>query len=324
MSGEIPRAGLEPLRRLLESARDGGGEAKVDALIALTQRTLFVATWEPESPGFRTLENARKETALPVFTGLDLLPAAKLRFGWPEHTAIREIGARQAFRYVIDHALTFLVVDVGTPHAFEATPAELKPLLAPPPTQAASDPFAMLGRTSSQLLEVVRASDVPPGSRPSVIPPRDPPVPRSTRPPAPLSTLPPAPLSSQPQPAPTRPPTPVARPTVPPAVAEGDVVLEVLDEPPDDALLEALSDALAGYLEVEWAAYCRAARGPFPAQRAVALRLDPYRERLPEIIDSLRSHAMRQGVVLDVILADTPHLVRLVRERGVLFHPWKR
>jgi hypothetical protein len=305
MSVDTTKAGLEPLRRLLESARDGSGEAKVDALVALSQRTLFVATWEPETAGFRTLENAKKETALPVFTGVDIYPVARARFGWPETTVVREIGARQAFRYVVDNNLTFLVVDVGTGHAFEASPNELRPLVAPPPRHA-SGPFASVGKTSSQLLQAVRGSDHPPPpdsartSTPSVPPPK-------------LESLraPPAPVV----PSPSRPPP------APPTGGD-DVVLETLDAAPDEALLEALGEALAGYLEVEWAAYCRAARGPYPAQHAVALRLDPYRDRLPEIVESLRASALRVGVVLDVILADTPHLVRLVRERGALFHPW--
>jgi hypothetical protein len=310
MSVDTPKAGLEPLRRLLESARDGSGEAKVDALIALSQRTLFIATWEPETTGFRTLENSKGETALPVFTGVDVYPAARARFGWPDRTVVREIGARQAFRFVVDNSLGFLVVDVGTEHAFEASPNELRPLVAPPSRHSASGPFASVGKTSSQLLQAVRGSDRPPprepsrDSAPSVPPPRL----ESLRVPSPASRPPPAPPPSRPPPA--------------PPTGSDEVVLEALDAPPDDALLEALADALSGFLEVEWAAYCRAARGPFPAQHSVALRLDPYRDRLPEIIDSLRSSAMREGIALDVILADTPHLVRLVRERGVLFHPW--
>jgi hypothetical protein len=297
------KSGLEPLRRLLESARDGSGEAKVDALIALSQRTLFVATWEPDATGFRTLENAKKETALPVFTGVDVYPAARARFGWAENTVVREIGARQAFRYVVDHNLTFLVVDVGTGHVFEASPNELRPLISPPPRHA-SGPFAAVGKTSSQLLHAVRGSDHPPPLEPV----------RSSEP-----SVPPPKLDSLRAPSVAPPPS---RPPPPPPSGADDVVLEALETPPDDALLEALADALSGYLEVEWAAYCRAARGPYAAQHAVALRLDPYRDRLPEIVDSLRSSAIRLGVALDVLIADTPHLVRLVRERGVLFHPW--
>ena len=38
----------EAFRRLLSDAA-AGGQAKVDALVALSQRTLFVATWTPGS-----------------------------------------------------------------------------------------------------------------------------------------------------------------------------------------------------------------------------------------------------------------------------------
>src|SRR5690606_7748334 len=87
---------------------------------------------------------------------------------------------------------------------------------------------------------------------------------------------------------PSRPPPPASRPPPPRPASPEEIVLEILESPPDEHLLESLADSLSGYLEVEWAAYCRAARGPYPAREAVALRLDPYRDRLEEIIDSLR------------------------------------
>ena len=103
----------EALRRLLTDASQGG-QAKVDALIALSQRTLWVVPWEGVE-GYRTLVNSTGLAALPVFTSEAELNEAAQRFAWlsPAGTvAHKEIGARAAFGYAHEKNLGFVVVDI--------------------------------------------------------------------------------------------------------------------------------------------------------------------------------------------------------------------
>ena len=89
----------EAFRRLLSDAA-AGGQAKVDALVALSQRTLFVATWTPGSDDFRTLVNSSGQQALPVFSSKAELDEAAGRFGWagPDGSVPHlEVGACSIF-----------------------------------------------------------------------------------------------------------------------------------------------------------------------------------------------------------------------------------
>lgn len=66
-------------RRLLKDVA-GDERARVDALVALSQRTVFVATWptDPES-GIRTLTSSGGDTAMPIFSGLEVIKEAAQR-----------------------------------------------------------------------------------------------------------------------------------------------------------------------------------------------------------------------------------------------------
>src|SRR5687767_13823950 len=95
---------LTAFRRLLADAATGG-QSKVDALVALSQRVVWVATW-PGSDGFRTLTNSSGSAALPIFTHPTLLDAAARRYGWmnPDGSLpSREAAAREAFTHAIAH-----------------------------------------------------------------------------------------------------------------------------------------------------------------------------------------------------------------------------
>jgi len=149
---------LEAFRRLLSDAA-AGGQAKVDALVALSQRTLFVATWTPGGDDYRTLMSSQKQSALPVFTDEASLQEAAARFGWlgPDGTVPhKEVGARQVFRHVLAHDLGFLVVDIASPHALECERAEIEPLLATRGRSDSSGPFAAVGRVSESMLQAVK------------------------------------------------------------------------------------------------------------------------------------------------------------------------
>jgi hypothetical protein len=172
--------------RLLLHAR-AGGQAKVDALLALSQRTLHVPRKVDGSDGFATLVNENGDWALPVFTSQEQLDAAADVFGWrrQDRTVLaEEVGARRAVHYALNEGAAFMVIDAVAPHALEATREELKPLVS---TQNRSDtfgPYAGVGRISSSILEATRP-DAERQSSPAI------PAPRITRQPVEPATTPP-------------------------------------------------------------------------------------------------------------------------------------
>ncbi len=354
---------LAAFRRLLVEASHGG-QAKVDAIVALSQRTVHVATWMPTHDGFRTVINADGQSALPVFTGLDELRRAAQRFGWTDPSgavASQEVGARQALRYVLSQDLSFVVVDIASAHAMEIDRAEVEPLLGSMGKRDSTGPFAAVGRISSSMLEAVESQQgsARPSSSPRIV--RSGSVPSLTVAATPRddSTLEIA--------------LPTARATVeearkfgetprtgeialpaggivaaraaagmaggvaqaapsaasaPPSATFGSgssVRIEVLADPPDDDLLAALADVLRGYPEVEWAALFGAARGPAPMQPTVGLRVDTaYRARVNEIMAAIRESGDDAGAALDVLLLDDAQLMRQARAEALVFFPWVR
>jgi hypothetical protein len=347
---------LEAFRRLLLDAA-AGGQAKVDALVALSQRTLFVATWTHGGDDYRTLTSSQKQSALPVFTDEASLQEAAARFGWlgPDGSVPhKEVGARQVFRHVLAHDLGFLVVDIASAHALECERAEIEPLLATRGRSDSSGPFAAVGRVSESMLQAVKptrggsvagvpapvvSSEAIEGGavRPSSVGQRPPPrasvpeVPRpAPRPPPPGVTAGPRPPSSQSSPRPegltvTQGTLDPSRPSATFGSGGTNVQITPLRDEPSDDLLDALSTVLRGYPEVEWAALFLAARGPVAAQPTAGLRVDvAYRARVNDIVLALRKAADAAGASLDVLLLDDPKLMRTARSEGLLFFPWKR
>jgi len=116
-----------------------GEQAKLDAVVAISQRTLFAVPWPRLEDGLRTLISSGGESALPVFSSIGELEAAVDRFGWrgPDgSTPSREVAAKEAFRYARDRELLFVVVDIASDHTLEVSRAELEPLLAEGPLRA--------------------------------------------------------------------------------------------------------------------------------------------------------------------------------------------
>lgn len=145
-------------RRLLKDAATAD-EARVDALIALSQRTVFAVIWPTAPDEIRTLTNSKGETAMPLFTGMDELRKAARRFAWFQpNGSLRheELGARAALRQAIARSVQFVVIDIAADHAVEFVPTELKPLLTAQPKRESTGPFAATGRLSNDLLEAVR------------------------------------------------------------------------------------------------------------------------------------------------------------------------
>lgn len=354
---------LEAFRRLLSDAA-AGGQAKVDALVALSQRTLFVATWTPGGDDYRTLTSSQKQSALPVFTDEASLQEAAARFAWlgPDGSVPhKEVGARQVFRHVLAHDLGFLVVDIASSHALECERAEIEPLLATRGRSDSSGPFAAVGRVSESMLQAVkptrggsvagvptpvvspeaidggaaRPSSVgqrppPRASVPEVPTPRPPPpgVSAGVRPPSSPSS--PRPTSSQAGARPegltvTQGTLDPSRPSATFGSGGTNVQITPLRDEPSDTLIDALSTVLRGYPEVEWAALFLAARGPVAALPTAGLRVDvAYRARVNDIVLALRKAADDAGASLDVLLLDDPKLMRTARSEGLLFFPWKR
>lgn len=151
------------LHRLLKEA-GRGGQAKVDALLALSQRTVFASPWLHGIAGFRTLASEDGTVALPVFTERVYLQETAHRYGWvgsDGRIPSVEIGARKAFLEVQSGVVGFVVVDIGREHALELSRDELEPLFEGSPDSAG--PFAGAGRVSSSLMERVRATKPPSG-----------------------------------------------------------------------------------------------------------------------------------------------------------------
>lgn len=152
-------------RRLLKEAGDDR-QARTDALTVLVQRTVFVATWpvDPDS-GIRTLTSSSGDTAIPVFSTVDVLKEAALRFGWtnPDGSlSWRELGAREALRRAMARGVQFVVVDIGCDHSLEFTRAEFEPMIAVPPRRESVAPSAAGGKGSSTANDAAKRSSRPP------------------------------------------------------------------------------------------------------------------------------------------------------------------
>jgi hypothetical protein len=160
-------------RRVLSEAT-AGEQARVDALVVLAQRTLFVATWPGPNQIARTLTNSDGETALPLFTGLDALETTATRFGWRDPDGslqFRQLGARDALRHALARGVHFVVIDIGTDHSVEFARDELEPLLQLQTKRSSSGPFAATGEPQATILDAIRKSTSRPPTTASSTPP---------------------------------------------------------------------------------------------------------------------------------------------------------
>lgn len=364
MSNGTQDRSLEALRRLLADAREGG-QVKVDAILALVQRTVWIGTWGPGQEGFRTLMNSEGQTALPIFTNEQELQEAGLRYGWQSpdgRTSGREVGAREALRHAIAHNLVYVIVDIGSEHSLEIEKPEIEPLMSP---QARRDstvgPYAGHGRISSTMMKAVKATPPPgsipaPGSTPPPAPPSAATYPDGVAA-APASRATPAYGGDAPRTTPayggdaprttltygedaprTTPASGGDAPRIATTTADptqlrpdatfgsgSSVSIQPLGAEPTDELLNALSEVLRGYPEVEWACLGLVSRGPASAVPTVGLRVDTsFRQRVNEIIQNVRQAADARGASLDVLLLDDPQVMRTARQVALVFYPWRR
>lgn len=285
------------LFRLLAEAREGG-QARVDALLALSQRTLFVPTWIPDDDAFRTVVNSSGVGALPVFATAASAQEISKRFGWstPDgRTPFREVGARAALGHALAQNLLVLV-EMGTDHALEIDVEEIRPLIHPSNRRDPSGAFSVSGKTTSAVTEAVAARDA---RRASSRPP-----PSGSR----ISS------SANLIPATAKVPTSVNAWVVAPLALH-----------PTDDLLDALSDVVRNYPEVEWACLAMVAKDGGPARPASLMRVDAsFRARVAEIVDAMTRVSEQLNAGLEILLADDPTVMKAARHLGKPYYPWRK
>lgn len=323
------------LQRLLLDARSGG-PAKVDALLALAQRTVFVVPWPKPEDGWRTLVSSGGESALPIFSERAELEAAAGRFGWLEADGTApalEVGSRETLRYARDRSLSYVVVDIASEHSIEITPAEMEPLLTPAARRDSSGPFSGTGRVSSTLMRAVQKTPSPMPAVGGIEPPR-----LDGRTPAPLTH---AELASMGQPrmsAPLPAPPPGQAPSSPGVIAASPAApqepatpappaapLTVLPSSPlgapngdvEDALLDRLDAVLRNYPEVEFGCI-----GGSNGMNVLGLRIDA---RLRTRIEALAAElGQAAGEPMSMVLLDETEHFRAARAAALVFFPWRR
>ncbi|HBQ13681.1 MAG: hypothetical protein RLP09_41675 [Sandaracinaceae bacterium] len=321
---------LAAFHRLITDAHHGG-QAKVDVLVALSQRLVHLVPWPQGIEGFRTLVNSEGVAALPIFTHRDALEEAARRYGWLDahgNAPAQELGARAALNYAVRENLSYVVIDIADDHALEIAREEFEPLLSPAARRDSSGPFAGAGKISSSLIRAVRPTP-PPSAGPmratpapgSLAAPR---VPAEIRPPTSTPGLEPAPSMDEPEDDGFS----VSKDFDPSAQSFGggtSVSLQELTSMPSDALFDSLTVVLRNYPEVEWAAMVQASRGPSASVPTVALRVDTgFRQRINDIVGEVRRAGDAEGAQLDVLLLDDAELMRNARATGVVFYPWRK
>ena len=315
MNARVDHA-LLAFRRLLSEAA-AGGQSKVDALVALTQRTVIVPTWTPHGDDFRPLLSSDGQNALPLFTSIDQLEEAARRFGWmlPDGSvAHQEVGSRAAFRHALANRLQFIVLDITAQHALEIARDEIEPLLDSRSHSDSAGAFAAVGRISDQMLKAVRPSSVP------AAPPTDIQAPNAM--PSSAMMMPITASSTG---------TDLMAPATPAPVSSmasnESVPLEVikLTVEPNETVLDSITAVLRSFPEVEWAAFAMARRGAANPEPVIGLRIDAnYRARVVEIFDTVRRAAARVGLNAEVLLLDEKKLVQSIRANSIVFFPWRR
>ena len=159
-----PEQATLDFRRVLAAA-NGGEQARVAALVALSQRNVIVATWPGPHQAARTLTNSHSESALPLFTSVDALAPTATRFGWrhPDGSLqYRELPARDALRHALARAVHFVVIDIGFEHSVEFAREEIEPLLsAQAGTAGVPSALSVPQQPEAAILEAVRRTKPP-------------------------------------------------------------------------------------------------------------------------------------------------------------------
>lgn len=293
---------------LAAAARDPTQRAR--AIAALRGAELWAAVWPTDPSLLRTLTSSTGVTALPLFSDERGLADAALRYAWaaPDgETPQRELPLWEALRLAKRQKTQLVVIDVGSDHALELDEGDMELLSAAPSTKPPSH---------HKVPSSMKVRSTPP-------PPSDNVVRRASGRPA----------DSQGQSAgsysPLRPrsvtPMPEAHAIAATFGATPTATMQALEAAPQEELLEALSDVLREYPEVEWACLVTASRADSRQAPSVAMRIDPQvRSNVPEITRRLREVAAALGVRHDVLMLDTHEQMKQARHLGTPFYPWRK
>jgi hypothetical protein len=304
---------------LVAATRDPAQRAR--AVTALRGIELWAATWPADPSQLRTLTNSNGVTALPLFSDERELADAALRYAWlamDGHTPRRQLPLWEALRLAKRQKAQLVVIDIASEHALELDEGDVDLLSAapssqkPPPNQSASGsqrpPPAHGGGEVK-----VRSTPAPDGDnvvrRASDKPATDDKGSGTYSPLRPRSTT----------------PRPDAHAVAATFGATPTATMQALEAPPDEALLEELSELLREYPEVEWACLVTAARADSKQAPSVALRIEPQlRMNLPTLTRRLREVSSALGARHDVLVLETPEQMKQARHLGMPFYPWRK
>lgn len=295
---------------LVAAARDPAGRAR--AVHALRGSEVYATTWPTDPSSLRTLQNSSGIRALALFTDERNVEDAGLRFGWlgvDGRAPLRRLHISEAIAFARRERVAMVIVDITSDHALELDQGEMELVAASPssrpPSYAGIAPVVSSARRVETGSEVTRVSSRPP-------PPE-----RSNESSGiiPTSALKPATVK-------VRSEEHAVSATFAPVQTVSMTALEVA---PPDALIEALTQLLREYPEIEWACFVGGEESGGDASTAVALRIDrAFRKHLLEISLRLRETCAAQGATCKVLVLDTPEQMKRARHIGLPFYPWRK
>ena len=291
---------------LVAASRDG--QRRATAVTALRGAEVWAATWPTDPATLRTLTSSSGITALAVFTDERQLEDAALRYAWlgvDGKVPSKKLHISEAIRFARQNRAQVVVVDIAADHSLELDEGEMELVSAPPSGRPPS--YTGMGSVLTQ-------SNRPP-------PPTADEVERVSARPAPSQS---GTSVSALKPTSVR-PDPEKSAVAATFGATTTSTMRVLEEAPDEALLDALATVLKEYPEVEWASFVQAGRGGSEPVPSVAVRVEPqFRKNLNEISVKLREAGVAVGSAVDVLLLDTPEQMKQARSLGKPFYPWRK
>lgn len=295
---------------LVAAARDGGERAR--AVRALRGADMFAATWPTDPSSLRTLQNSSGVRALALFTDKRHLDEAGARLGWlgvDGQVPATHVHMSEAIRFARQRQVALVIVDITADHALELDEGEMELVAAAPSSRPPS--YRGLGPVVATPLHGDAASEV---RRVSTHPPTHPESPEQAAPAA-TSLLKPSDVQVDANHHAVSATFSVA----------STATMAALPASPSDDLVDALTQVLREYCEVEWACLVGEVERPRDGALGVALRIDPaFRKHLAEISRDLRQAAGARGARLDVLVLDTVEQMKRARAIGLPFYPWRK
>ena len=276
---------------------------------ALRGSEVCAATWPADTAQLRTLLNSSGVRALALFTDDHQLDEAAVRYGWlgPDgRVPMRRLHISEAIRFARQQRVALVIIDIASEHALELEDGELEFVAAPPsgrpPSLVSAAPVVTSSLHAPDGMEVQRVSTRPP-------PEND----QFANPPSTANSHRPSTLNVD-----------RAHQAVSATFAAArTATMAALPGYPSDELVNALTQVLREYCEVEWA--CFAAETERPHGLSVVLRIEPsFRKHLAEISVKLRQAAAEHQTSCDVLVLDTAEQMKQARTIGLPFYPWRK